>query len=79
MPPPVEYTVAQGQPPDLQYIDMGHYGMANNHPPLHGHRDHAINHHGVVLGVLAQAQAAPPATVCTDLLLRIHIYNQTFC
>ena len=67
MPPPVENIVTQGQPQDLRYVDMGHYGMANDHPPLHGHRDHAINYHGVALDVPAQAQAAPPVTVCTDL------------
>ena len=67
MPPPVGNTVAQGQPQDLRYVDVSHYGMANDHPPLHGHRDHAINYHEVALDFPAQAQAAPPVTVCTDL------------
>jgi hypothetical protein len=65
MPPTV---AAQGQPQDLQYVDMGYCNMVDDHPPLHEHRDHAINNYaGVALDVSAQAQAAPPAPVCTDL------------
>ena len=56
MPPPVEYTAAQGhrQPQDLRYPDMGHYDMVNDHLPLHEPRDPAImNYGGVVLDVPA--------------------------
>lgn len=70
MPPPVEYTAAQGhrQPQDLRYPDMGHYNMVNDHLPLHEPRDPAImNFGGVVLDVPARVQAPPPAPVCTDL------------
>jgi hypothetical protein len=63
MPPPVENVAVQGQLQDLQYVDMGYDDMANDHPPLHEYRDHAINNYAGV----AQAQAAPPAPVCTDL------------
>lgn len=69
VPPPVENIVAHDHPQDLRlrYID---YDMANDHPgpPLHEHRDQAINNYaGVALDVPAQAQAAPPAPVSTDL------------
>jgi len=68
MPPPVENVVVQGQLPNPRYVDMGHNDMANDHPPLHEHRGHAINNYaGVALDVPAQAQAIPPAPVCTDL------------
>jgi hypothetical protein len=64
MPPPV---AAQGQPQDLWYADMGFYNMVNVRPLLHEHHDHAINNYaGIALDVPAQAQAAPPAPVCTD-------------
>ena len=68
-----ENTAAQGQQPqDLQYIDTGYYNMANDRPPLHEYRDHTINNYtGVALdrGVPAQAQAAPPVPVSTDLTI----------
>jgi hypothetical protein len=68
--PPVENTAAQGQPQDLRYGGMGHYDMANNHPSLHEHHDHAIDDYaGLVLDVPAQAQAAPPAPVCPGLIV----------
>lgn len=68
MPPPVENVAVQGQLQDLRYVDMGYINMANGHPPVHEHRGHAINNYaGVALDVPAQAQAAPPAPVCTDL------------
>ena len=63
MPAPVENVGVQGQLQDLQYVDMGYNDMANDRPPLHKHRDHAINNY---VGV-AHAQAAPPAPVCTDI------------
>ena len=63
MPPPVENVGVQGQLQDLRYVDMGYNDMANDRPPLHEHRDYAINNYAGV----AQAQAAPPAPVCTDL------------
>jgi hypothetical protein len=67
MPPPIEHIAGQGQPQDLGIVDMGYYGMANDRPPLHEHRDHAFNNYAAVaLDVPAQAQAAPPP-VCTDL------------
>ena len=69
MPAPVENTAAQGQPQDLQYIDMG-YNMANDRPPPLEHRDHTINDYaGVALDVPAQAQvaAAPTVPVSTNL------------
>ena len=68
MPPPVENIAAQGQLQDLQYVDMGYNDIVNDHPPLHEHLDHAINNYaGVALDVPAQAHAAPPAPVSTDL------------
>ena len=46
---------------------MGYHDIAND-PPLHEHRDYAINNYaGVALGVPTQAQAAPPDPVCADL------------
>ena len=63
MPPLFENVAVQGQLQDLRYVDMGFIDMANDDPPLHEHRDHAINNY---VGV-AQAQAAPPPPVCTDL------------
>ena len=47
---------------------MANYDIANEHPPLFEHHDLAIdNYAGVALDVPAQAQAAPPDPVCTDL------------
>ena len=75
--PPVEYTAAQGQPQNLGYLDMpvGYYDIANDHPPLHGHRNHGINNNaGAALDVPAQAQAALPDPVCAYLtFLHTHI------
>jgi hypothetical protein len=71
---PVENVAAQGQPPDLRYVDMGYYDMPNDRPPTHEHRDYGINNYaGVALDIPPQAQA-PPAAVCSDLfLLHTHI------
>jgi hypothetical protein len=67
MPPPVENNAAQGQLQDLQYVDRGYYDMANDHLPLHEHRDHAINNYdAVALDDPAQGRALPPAPVCSD-------------
>ena len=78
MPLLVENHDAQRQPQNLQYLDMDYYDMANVHPPLpplHGHRDQAINNYAaVVLDVPAQAQAAPPAPVCTDLIASTYMH-----
>lgn len=63
MPPPVENTAAHARPQDLQYVA---YDVANNHPPLHEHRDH-VNYAGVAPDVPAPAPAALPAPVCTAL------------
>jgi hypothetical protein len=47
---------------------MGYYGMAYS-PPPQGHCDHIIGDNaGIVQGVPAQAQASPPAPVCTNLV-----------
>jgi hypothetical protein len=75
MTPPVENTPAQGQPQHLRFADVGYYDMANDHPTLHEHRDHAINGYaGVALDVPVQAQAAPPAPVSTNFTFpRTHI------
>ena len=63
MPVPVENISAQGQLQDLQY---GY--NADDRPPLHEHLDHAINNYaGVASDIPAQAHAAPPAPVSTDL------------
>ena len=68
MPPPIENVAVQGQLQDLRYVDIGYNDMANDYPPLHEHRDHVINNYaGVALDVPAQAHAAPPAPVSTDL------------
>ena len=68
MPPPVENNAVQGQLQDLRNVDMGHYDMPNDRPPLHEPCGHAINNYaGVSLDVPVQAQAAPPVPVCTDL------------
>ena len=68
-PPPVEYNAAQGQLQGLPYVNMGYYDMANDHLPLHDHRDHAINNYdAVTLDGPAQGQVLPPAPVCTDLI-----------
>jgi hypothetical protein len=70
MAPPVETLAAQAQPQDLQYVDMGYYGMANGSPSSQGHRDHIIGDNArIVQDVPAQAHVAPPAPVCTDLTL----------
>jgi hypothetical protein len=67
--PPVENLATQAQQQDLQYVDMGYYGMANDYPPPQGHRDHIIgNNAGIVQDVPAQAQATPPAPVCINLV-----------
>jgi hypothetical protein len=70
MPPPVENVAVQGQLQDLRYVNMGYVNMANGHRPAHEHRDHPINNYvGVALDVpaQAQAQAAPPGPVSTNL------------
>ena len=70
MSPPIENAAAQTRPQDLGYTDMGSYDMANYYPPLHEHRNHAIdNYAGAALDVPAHAQAASPAPVCTGLTL----------
>lgn len=47
---------------------MGYYNIANDQPPLHEHRDPAINNYaGVALDVPCEEQAAPPDLVRTDL------------
>jgi hypothetical protein len=69
IPPPVENLAEQAQPQDLHYFDMGYYGMANDYPPPLGYRDHIIGDNaGIVQDVPTQAQAAPPAPVCTNLV-----------
>ena len=67
--PAVQHTAVQGQPQDVQYLDMGHYHVADGRPPLHGNHDHAINSYsGAAPNVPTQAQAAPPDPVCTNLI-----------
>lgn len=75
MPPPVENIAAQAQAQDLQYVDMGHYDMANDYPPPQGYLDHIIgNNARIVQDDPAQAHVALPAPVCTDLTsLHTHI------
>ena len=74
-PLPVENVAAQGRPQVLQDVDMGYYDVANDYPPLQGHRDHIIADNArIVQDVLAQAYIAPPAPVCTDLSLP-HIHT----
>ena len=70
MPQPVQTTAAQRQPQHLQYIDT-----ANDHPLLHENHNHVINNYaGAAQGVPAQAPAAPPEPVCTDLtFLHTHL------
>jgi hypothetical protein len=47
---------------------MGYYNIADDHPLVHEHRDHAINNYaGVSQDVPAHGQAASPAPVCTAL------------
>ena len=47
---------------------MGYYNMANDQPPLRGHRDPAINNYaGVALDVPSEAQAAPQDPVLINL------------
>ena len=78
VPQPVEDLAAQVQPRDLQYIDMGHYGMVRDYPPPQGHRDHIIGDNArIVQDVPAQVHVAPPVPVCTDFTYRIHISNHT--
>lgn len=61
-------TSAQGQPQDVQYLDIGHYHIANGHPPLHENHDHAINNYAeAVLDVPAQVQAVPSDPVCSNV------------
>jgi len=75
IPLPVENIAAQTQPQDLQYVNMGNYGMDNDFPAPQGHRDHINGDNvGIVQGVLAQAQAAPPARVCSNLVFSVCIY-----
>lgn len=69
MPPTVESIAAQGQPQDLRYANMGYYDMANDHE----YHDHVINNFAGIAPAQAQAQAAPPAPVCTDLNF-LHTY-----
>ena len=58
---------------------MGYYNMTNDQPPLHEHRDPAIdNYAAVALDLPAQAQANPPAPVCADFTSCIRISNQNF-
>ena len=75
MPPPVKNNAAQGQLQGLRYVDMRYYNMANDHLPLHEHRNHAMNNYDVfALDDPAQGQALPPAPMCTDLtFLYTHI------
>jgi hypothetical protein len=70
MPPPVENNAGQGQLQDLQYVDLGHYDMANDHRhgPLHEHRNRAINNYAGVALDAAQGHAAPLVPVCTDAI-----------
>jgi hypothetical protein len=67
---PVENNTEQDQLQDLQYVDMGHYDMANDrgHGPLHEHRNHAINNYAGVALDAAQGHAAPLAPVCTNVI-----------
>ena len=69
MPRPVENIAAQAQLQDLRYVDMGHYDLANDHPPPEGHRDNIVgdDHAGIVQDVPAQAHVIPPPPVCTGL------------
>jgi hypothetical protein len=56
-------------------MPVGYYDIANDHLPLHGHRNHGINNDaGAALDVPAQAQAALPDPVCAYLtFLHTHI------
>jgi hypothetical protein len=68
--PPVENTVALGQPQDLRYDDMGYYNMAYVYPPPHGHRDHGVaDYAGVAQDDPTEAQVNQTAHVCTVLSL----------
>lgn len=69
--PPVENLAAQAQLQDLQYGDMGYYDIANDFPsPAHGHGNNTIGENAEsVQNVPAQAEATPPAPVCTNLVL----------
>jgi hypothetical protein len=70
MPPPVENTVAWGQPQDPRYDDMVYYDMTYDYPPPHGHRDHDVpDYAGVAQDDPTEAQVNPPAHVCTALSL----------
>ena len=69
IPPPVENLVAQAQPQDLQYVDMGYYDMANDYPLPHGHGNHIRGDNArIVQNVPVPVQAAPPAPVCANLV-----------
>jgi hypothetical protein len=68
IPLPDENLAAHAQPEDLQYVDMGYYGMGNDYAP-NGHDNHVIGDDArITQDVPAQAQAAPPAPVCTNLV-----------
>jgi len=66
-PLPVD-IITQGQPQDLQYVDMANHYRANENPLLYEHHPHVINNYaGVALDFPPQVQAAAPAPVCIDL------------
>ena len=66
-PPPVDIA-AQGQPQDLQYIDMVNHYRPNEQPPLHEHGPRVINNYnGVALDFPPRAQDAASVPVCADL------------
>jgi hypothetical protein len=78
MPPPVENTLAPGQPQDPRYNDMAYYDMAYDYPPPYEHCDHGVSGYaGVAQDDPTEAQVNPPAHVCTALSFRIQIFNQT--
>ena len=67
---PAENIAVQAQPQDLEYVDMGYYDIANDHPAPQGHRDPIIGDNArIVQDIPAQAYVAPSAPVCTDLML----------
>ena len=74
IPTTVESIAAPGQPRPLRFADMSYHNMSNDQPPLHEHRDNAINNYaGVALNLPAQVQAAPPVPVCADFTFP-HMY-----
>ena len=76
--PPVENTVALGQPQDPRYDDTGYYDMAYDYPPPHGHRDHDVaDYTGLARDNLIEAQVNQPARVCTANSLPIQISDRT--